>query len=326
MQRLAARLERLAQRYVPGTGPVTIDRLGSGLVNRSYRVSREGRMFSLRSAAPRAAELGLDRDWECRVLRCAAATGLAPAVVCCEPRAGVLVSDWAEGIAWTAEQASSPDSLGTVARLARRVHALPVPDRPRIVSAAQWIAFYRRSLDRHGDAKSSPLRDPLEPRVDEASHFLVDALRGAPSTAPTLCHGDLHVQNLVVTAHGTPIILDWEYAHVTDPLWDLAGWACNGDLAEGSRDLLLRLYLEREPTREEALRLAGLAWLYDYVCLLWSKLYLSSRSVGDAATDAVATRAERLSDRLADRLAERLADRLAEALGATGRGDQVPAH
>jgi thiamine kinase len=310
MQRMAARLERLAQRYVPGRGPITIDPLGSGLVNRSYRVSREGRLFSLRLAAPRAAELGLDRDWECRVLRCAAAAGLAPAMECCEPRAGVLVSRWAEGVAWTAEQATSPDVLGTVAMLARRVHALPVLDRPRIVSAAQWIALYRGSLDRHGGAKSSRLRDPPKPRLDEAAHFLVAALRDAPSPAPTLCHSDLHVQNLIVTGHGAPLILDWEYAHVADPLWDLAGWACNGDLAAGSRDLLLRLYLEREPTREEVLRLARLAWLYDYVCLLWSELYLSSRSGGDAATDAVATRSERLADRL----------------GATGRGGQVPAH
>jgi aminoglycoside phosphotransferase (APT) family kinase protein len=311
---MAARLERLAQRYVPGRGPVTIDRLGSGLVNHSYRVGREGRIFSLRLTAPRAGELGLDRDWECRVLRCAAAAGLAPAVECCEPGAGVLVSRWAEGIAWTLEQASSPDSLGTVAMLARRVHALPVLERPRIVSAEQWIAFYRRSVERHRGAKSSRLRDRPKAGLDEAAHFLVDALRGAPSPAPALCHSDLHVQNLIVTARGAPLILDWEYAHVTDPLWDLAGWACNGDLTEPCRELLLRLYLEREPTREEALRLGRLAWLYDYVCLLWSELYLSSRTGGGAATDAVATRAQRLADRLAERLS------------ATGRGGQVPAH
>ena len=319
---MAARLERLAQRYVPGAGPVTVEPLGTGLVNHSYRVSREGRMFSLRLAAPRAGELGLDREWECRVLRCAAAAGLAPAVECCEPAAGIVVSQWAEGIAWTVEQASSPDSLGTVAMLARRVHALPVLDRPRAVSAAQWIAFYRRSLEGHGGAKSSRLRNRPGAGLEVEADLLVEALREAPSPAPTLCHSDLHVQNLIICAQGVPLILDWEYAHVTDPLWDLAGWACNGDLTAACRDLLLQLYLEREPTRDEVLRLGGLAWLYDYVSLLWSELYLSSRSGGSAATDAVAARAERLAKRLADRLAERPADRL----GATGRGSQVPAH
>ena len=128
---MAARLERLAQRYVPGAGPVTVEPLGTGLVNHSYRVSREGRVFSLRLAAPRAGELGLDRQWECRVLRCAAAAGLAPAVECCEPAAGIVVSQWAEGIAWTVEQASSPD-ISDGRDACRRVHALPVLDRPRV--------------------------------------------------------------------------------------------------------------------------------------------------------------------------------------------------
>jgi thiamine kinase-like enzyme len=268
----------------------------------------------MRLTAPRAGELGLDREWECRVLRRAAAAGLAPAVERCEPRAGILVSHWAEGSAWSVEQAAAPENLETVALLARRVHALALLERPRIVSAAQWIAFYRRSFERPRAA------------LDEAAKFLVDALSEEPPPAVTLCHSDLHVQNLIICAQGVPLILDWEYAHVTDPLWDLAGWACNGDLSAASRDLLLRLYLEREPTRDELLRLGGLAWLYDYVSLLWSELYLSSRSGGTAATDAVAARAERLAERLADRLTERLADRIDDRPGATGRGGQVPAH
>ncbi len=309
MRQKAARLERLARRYVPGSGPVTIDRLGSGLINHSYRVGREGRMFSLRLEGPRAGRLGLDRNWECRVLRCAAGAGLAPAVECCEPQAGVLVSHWAEGAPWTVEQASSPDGLGRLAMLARRVHALPVPDPPRILSAADWIAFYRRSLERHGAAEPGRLRDRSNGVLDEAAHRLVDAMRDAPSPPSALCHGDLHVHNLIVGAEGAPLILDWEYAHVTDPLWDLAGWACNGDLSEECRDLLLRLYLEREPTRDERLRLLRLSWLYDYLCVLWSELYLSSRSRGGGATDAVAARAARVASRLA-----------------TGRGGRVPAH
>ncbi|MGD0504333.1 MAG: phosphotransferase [Steroidobacteraceae bacterium] len=299
---MPARLEHLARRYIPGRGPVNIDRLGSGLVNQSYRVSREGRFFSMRLTAPRAGELGLDREWECRVLRRAAAAGLAPAVERCEPRAGILVSHWAEGSAWSVEQAAAPENLETVALLARRVHALALLEQPRIVSAAQWIAFYRRSFERPRAA------------LDEAAKFLVDALSEEPPPAVTLCHSDLHVQNLIISPQGAPLILDWEYAHVSDPLWDLAGWACNGDLAQGRRDLLLRLYLEREPTCAEALRLDRLAWLYDYVCLLWSDLFLSSRSNPKAASDAISMRAERIAERLADRLS------------ATGRAGQVPAH
>jgi len=216
---MPARLEHLAQRYIPGRGPVVIDPLGSGLVNRSYRVGREGRVFSLRLTAPRAGELGLDRQWECRVLRCAAAAQLAPAVERCEPRAGILVSRWAEGSVWTVEQASSADHLQTVALLARRVHALPLLERPRIASAARWMAFYRRSLERHDGGESLATVDRARAGLDQAANFLVDALNEDPAPPLTLCHSDLHVQNLIITPHGAPLILDWEYAHVSEPLW-----------------------------------------------------------------------------------------------------------
>jgi thiamine kinase len=287
---------------VPGSGPVQIDRLGSGLVNRSYRVRRDGRAFSLRIAAPRASELGLDRGWECRVLRCAAGANLAPAVERCEPRAGILVARWAEGSAWTPEQAASPDTLGRVALLVRRVHELPLPGRARRVRPGQWIAFYRRSLDRRGG--SPPSKSQERRRLDLAgiAQSLLDALGEQPSRESALCHGDLHVQNLVIAPGAEPVILDWEYAHVSDPWWDLAGWACNGDLTWEPRNLLLGRYLGREPSPDEAARLRRLAWLYDYVCLLWSELYLSSRSGGDtdgdAPRDAIGARARRLAERL----------------------------
>jgi thiamine kinase len=297
-ERTAARLERLAERYVPGSGPVRIDPLGSGLVNRSYRVRRDGRAFSLRISAPRAGELGLDRGWECRVLRCAAEAGLAPAVERCEPRAGVLVARWAEGGSWTLGQAGSPATLGAVARLARRVHELPVPGRARRVRPAQWIDFYRRSLDRRRLSPSSKSQDRQRRELAGIAQSALHALDEEPAMRSALCHGDLHVQNLIIAPSAEPVILDWEYAHVSDPWWDLAGWAGNGDLTARGRQLLLRRYLEREPTPQDALRLGRLAWLYDYFCLLWSELYLSSRSDRGAAREAVSERARRLAERL----------------------------
>jgi thiamine kinase len=298
----AARLEHLAERYVPGAGPVAIERQGSGLVNRSYRVTRDGRVFSLRIAAPRAGELGLDRGWECRVLRCATRAGLAPAVERCEPRGGILVARWAEGICWTVDQASSSETIGRLAMLLRRVHALPLLERPRRVSPAQWIAFYRRALDRCGGGAPPKPRDRQRLDLERIAQSLIDALGKEPPADPVLCHGDLHVQNLVIAPGAEPVILDWEYAHVSDPWWDLAGWACNGDLSGEPRNLLLGRYLGREPSPGEAARLRRLAWVYDYVCLLWSELYLCSRPGGDADADgprdAIGARAGRLAERL----------------------------
>ena len=75
-----ARLRELALRFVPGSGEAHLQPLRAGLVNRSYRVVRDARSFVLRLERAAAAP-GVDRAWECRVLRLAAAAGLAPAPV-----------------------------------------------------------------------------------------------------------------------------------------------------------------------------------------------------------------------------------------------------
>jgi aminoglycoside phosphotransferase (APT) family kinase protein len=290
---------------------VSIEPLGSGLVNRSYRVRRDGGSFSLRLGAPRAAQLGLDRAWECRVLRCAAGARLAPAVERCEPRSRILVTRWVEGTALIAGRASSDETLERLARLVRRVQALPLLNEPRTVSTARWIGFYRRALDGRNDGRSAPEEAAQRRALDLEAQTQLEALAAESSGPPVLCHSDLHAQNLVIGTDGEPTILDWEYAHVSEPLWDLAGWASNSDLTAERRSALLACYLQRCPTRAEAARIGRLAWLYDYMCLLWSEVYLSSQPDTGAAV-GVAARGRRLAERL--------------RCEAGGCSAQVPAH
>jgi thiamine kinase-like enzyme len=111
-----------------------------------------------------------------------------------------------------------------------------------------------------------------------------------------VCHGDLHALNLIHTHDGFRL-LDWEYAHVSDGFWDLAGWCANGDLEVPARRRLLSGYLGATPDEQQWRRLELLRWLYDYVCLQWSVLYLNSPSPGPAAA-GVAQRAALLDARL----------------------------
>jgi thiamine kinase-like enzyme len=329
-------IESLARRYVPGQGAIAIERRAAGLVNESYRVTRGGDSYSLRVPASDAAELGLEREWECRVRALAGAEGIAPRVEHCDPQSGVLVARWMEGRAWTPEETRHEENIERIARLMRRVHALPPPAPPRTSSPAAWIAFYRAALARRGadpmrraDAAPGAVLDALagsdRARTEsqlgapdartESQHGALDlraesqlgaldvraeshlaALAALPPPPAVLCHGDLHAQNLVAGPRGM-VLLDWEYAHVTQPLWDLAGWICNNDLDATARTLLLDRYLGRRASDEDAVRLWHLMWLYDYVCLLWGELYLRSR--GRAADQGIRERGGILAARLA---------------------------
>lgn len=301
------RVEEAARRYVPGVGAVSVERLGRGLVNESHRVLRDGRMYSLRMpAAARAAPhvpIGVDREWECRVLVVASAAGIAPVIERCEPRLGVLVARWEEGHALSAEEARRPDTGARVAQLARRVHALVPPGNARVLRAADWIEHYRDALTprTRGFAAGA---DRLQAEADRR----LGALEALPPTPAVLCHSDLHPANLVANERGL-VLLDWEYAHVSEALWDVAGWACNNDLEPDARALLLASYLGRPALASEERRLEDLAWLYDYVCLLWSEVYCGAT---DAANRLILERGRALAARL--------------ARGAGGGPGELPAH
>jgi thiamine kinase-like enzyme len=284
-----SRFEKVAQRWVPGDGPVDIEPLTAGLVNDSWRVARAGRLYSMRVAGSNGEDLGLDRAWECRVLARAAAAGLAPAIACCEPARGILIADWVSGRVWSEEDTRTSENIQTMAQLLRKVHALPIPRPARVMHPASWIELYAAALLRQGvpaAGRSLELRAAADARLTR--------LAAGRQPRAVLCHSDLHRHNLKVGSG--PVLLDWEYAHAADPLWDLAGWTANNDWTDDiAADLLLR-YLERTATLEESLRLRLLAWLYDYVCLQWSELYLRQRP--GVASGAICARAEELAMRL----------------------------
>ena len=294
--------EELALRWVPGGGPVALHPLAAGLVNASYRVEREGRVYSMRLAAD-TPELGVDREWECRVLQCAARAGLAPAIACCEPSRGVLVAEWTGGRAWTAEELRLPGNIRALTGLLRRVHALPVPSPARIMSPTAWIAHYRGAVTRRAAAQggmqlapsaAAPSAVTASARLCGAATAHLEKLAAIPCPRPVLCHSDVHRLN--VAAGERLVLLDWEYAHVSDPYWDLAAWIANTDGTAGFAADVLAGYLERPADGHESERLRLLTWLYDYVCLLWSELYLTQRA--GAPGGEVSARATLLALRL----------------------------
>jgi thiamine kinase-like enzyme len=280
-------LKALAARHVPGAGPLDITRLRNGLVNETYKLLRGGAAFALRVASANPHHLGVDRQWEARLLQNAAAADLAPAPVYCDPQRGILISRWSEGRPWSPQDARQPANIRRMAELLRRVHDLPIPAPPRLMNAAGWIERYsggaRRAAGESGDA-GGVLRDMAAAQLA--------ALAVLPGAEAVVCHSDLHILNLIDRG-GSLILLDWEYAHAADPLWDVAAWSANNDFEPQLQRQLLAAYTQRPPTPDETPRLRRLVWLYDYVCWLWSELYLSQR--GDSG---VAARAPLLAARL----------------------------
>jgi thiamine kinase-like enzyme len=279
-------VERLCRAVVPGTGSIDLKVLGAGLISDTYRVARDGLVYTLKVAAERR-ELRGDFPWEVQVLELAGSAGLAPRLVHSDPRGAVLLSRWAAGRSWRPHEVAAPANLQGIVALLRRVHALAVPMPARQVSPLQWIEIYDEALSR----RTSISRDEA---LQSAALSRAQSLLELPRAVGVVCHSDLHTMNVI--QEGDELrLLDWEYAHVTDPLWDLAGWCANNDFEGGTQWSLLSGYLGGTPDSSQWQRFKLLLALYDYVCLLWSQLYLNVLS---GAVKGVAERARLLDARL----------------------------
>ena len=245
---------------MPGTGPVEIQPLGSGLVNDGWRVSRAGRRYFLRAASSNSQVLGLDRGWELRVLAAAGQAGVAPVLVAGDSASGILVAEWRAGRAWSSHETRLEENVQAMAGLLRRVHALPMVEPKRTMNPAAWLAHYAEVFARRATAIP-----PRLARLGCVATTQLDRLADLGPTGTVLCHGDLHTLNVLVE-DGAPsgnrlVLLDWEYAHYSDPFWDVAGWAVNNDWTAPAPDALLARYLERQGTAAERRRLDLLMWL-----------------------------------------------------------------
>ena len=280
-------IERLCHAVVPGTGSIDFKALGAGLISQTFRVARDGMAYTLKVAAEHRPDLRVDLPWEVRVLEDADSAGLAPRLVYFDVDGAVLLTRWAEGRSWVPQEAADPPNLDRIAALLRRVHALAVPMPARLITPLQWIQIYDEALWRQASHSG-------DPELRREALVRAQAWLELPRAIGVVCHSDLHTLNLI-QQNDSLILLDWEYAHVTDPLWDLAGWCANNDFDAKLQWGLLRRYLGNEPILSEWHRFRLLLALYDYVCLLWSQLYLNVR--GEEA-HRVAERARLLDARL----------------------------
>src|ERR1700676_742823 len=153
-------LESMLSRHVPGEGKLDIRRLGNGLVNETYRLLRDGRVYAVRVAAPNSYDLGLDRAWEARVLERAVAADLAPELTHYDPQRGILIARWVDGRLWSPADVRQRSNIARMAELMRRIHALPMPMPARAMNPAKWIEYYGAALIRRNVSAETSAEPP----------------------------------------------------------------------------------------------------------------------------------------------------------------------
>jgi thiamine kinase-like enzyme len=247
---------------VPGwmdAAEVRVTTLTAGITNRNYLLQANGEGVVVRVFGADTELLGIDRAAEDVAARSAAAAGVGPQILAFLPEAGCLVSRYVDGAAVPQEDLQRPDVVAAVVRSVRALHACgPIPSTFPVFRIVEDYA-----------ALAGARGVPLPPAYDQA-HGLATRIESAFARAPMparTCHNDLLNANFLLDREHV-WILDYEYAGMGDPFFDLGNLSINNGLADEAQGYLLSAYFDEVRDGHRA-RLGLMRLMSDFREAMW---------------------------------------------------------
>jgi len=207
----------------------------ASLTNRNYKLSLDGESYALRIAGA-GTEHYIDRAAEARNAGLAASIGIAPELLHLDPQSGLMLTRFiAGGAPLEAAELRRPGPLRDAVALLKRLHesGLAFAGRMELFPKLdQYIALAAR--------KGWPAGLDLTPVRRRAEPARVALARSAAPFVPS--HVDPVAHNFVRARDGALYLIDWEYAAMAEPLWDLAAVAIEAELDVTLEEVLLAAY------------------------------------------------------------------------------------
>jgi aminoglycoside phosphotransferase (APT) family kinase protein len=225
---LAAAVGRLlaAADAGPDSGPVRgLTRLSGGASRETWAFTSGGRELILRRDPPGRPSPPGGMAREAAAMRACGRAGLAVPEVLADDDGSVLGT---EGLVMTrvpgealarrilredAYAAARPRLASQLGTFLAGLHAIDPAEVPGL-EPSDPLADYRAAYD---------LIDDASPTFEAAHRWLVE--NRPPPAGQTVVHGDLRLGNVIVDEDGLAAVIDWELAHLGDPVEDLA-WMC----------------------------------------------------------------------------------------------------
>lgn len=248
-------------------GPIM--RLG-GLTNLVFQVSD----YCLRIPG-KGTEEYINRAHEAVAAREAARAGVSPEVLHFDPRDGIMVTRFIKGAQTMSPAAfklneGAPARAGAAFRKLHRSNAV-FPFRFELFA---MIDDYLKILSTKDVALPAGYHDV----VREA-----EGIRTALAAHPiplAACHCDPLCENFLDTGERMWIV-DWEYAGMNDPMWDLGDLSVEAKFGEAQEEEMIRAYFGGEARPAEHGRLVIYKAMCDLLWTLWGLIQLANANPAD---------------------------------------------
>ncbi len=241
--------------------------LSGGITNRNFLVTipNADDRYVIRLAGNDTHLLGISREVEHAATVAAAGVGVGPEVTAFIRPEGYLVTRFIDGEPISSEEARRPPRLTQVADSLRRIHDGPAI--PGIFVPLRIVEAYRALAQARG------VRIPAEYQLAAAIGRRIDLACLAAPVELRPCHNDLLTANFI--DDGTRIrIVDWEYAGMGDPFFDLGNFSVNNELSPEEDALLLAAYdgVAGAPRADRLARLTLMRVVSDFREAMWAVL------------------------------------------------------
>jgi len=225
--------------------------LRGGITNRNYRAKLGGVEYVIRRHGRDTDLLGIDRRAERLASETAAQLGIAPAVLASFD--GGLVTRYVPCAAMSATDVA--DRVAEIARALRRFH-----DCGLVLPTRFWVPDLLADYERIVRARGGRVPAGFEQTV-VASERIAAVL---PLRSERPCHNDLLCGNIIRADDDERLlIVDWEYAGMGHPSFDLGNLSVNNGFEADDDERLLTAYDGSPPTDRRRAELALMRVLSD---------------------------------------------------------------
>ena len=214
------------------TASIVIAPLSGGLNNSNYLVTHSGARYVVRIEND-LHRVGVRRDSESKCMTIANQCNISPRLV--HHQSGVMVTEFVEGRELKIPDAKSSEIIELFARVLKTLHSAdvqPITGIP-LFSPFQLVEDYAR--------KSIELAAPMSLDLNEALACCAKLKRQFPQPPSALCHNDLFPTNWLFDGKRL-WLLDWEYAGIGSPKFDLGNLAANFRFDPAMEEHLLLSY------------------------------------------------------------------------------------
>jgi thiamine kinase-like enzyme len=257
-----ARASVVAADLWPGE-PAVVEPISGGITNENFKVTVGQDIYVIRVFGQNAEMLLIDRALECEITSIAAQIGVGPELIATQIDRGVLVTRFIPGATVSAADLHDGEMLRRVAVTLRKVHS--VSGALGSLNPFRDIRYYAGELSQRNMAVDPAYSAgiALAAEIEGLVHYKQQGL----------CHGDLLSANFVHSEQGI-FIVDWEYAGLGDPLFDLANLSINHTFSP-EQDSRLLGYYQGEVSKHELAKIRVLRFISALREAGWSYLQMA---------------------------------------------------